>query len=60
MFTYGGNQKRKVKKKVWFTDNVKMPTAAGMLCTIDGGTFFLFTKNTWIGDFGASYHITNN
>ena len=31
-----------------------------MLCTIDGDTFYLFTKSTWIGDSGALYHITNN
>ena len=31
-----------------------------MMCTIDGNTCFLFTKSTWIGDLGASCHITNN
>ena len=46
------------KKKVWFVD-VKQPLEAGMMCTIDGDTF-LFMKNTWIGDSGASCHITNN
>ena len=29
------------------------------MCTIDGDTLYLFTKNTWIGDSGASCHITN-
>ena len=29
-------------------ENVKMPMEAGMLCTIDGETFHLFMKNTWI------------
>ena len=33
---------------------------AGMMCTIDGDRFYSFTKNTWIRDSGASYHITNN
>ena len=31
-----------------------------MMCTIDGNTFFSFTKNTLIRDLGASCHITNN
>ena len=31
-----------------------------MMCTIDGDTFFLFTKNTWFGYSGASCHITND
>ena len=31
-----------------------------MLCTIDGWTFYSFTKNIWIRNFGASCHITNN
>ena len=31
-----------------------------MMCTIDGKTFFSFTKNTWIGCLGASCHITND
>ena len=30
------------------------------MCTIDGNTFHSFTRNTWIGDSGASCHITNN
>ena len=40
--------------KVWFAEEVKQPLEAGMMCTIDGDTFSLFTKNTWIGDSGAS------
>ena len=31
-----------------------------MMCTINGDRFFLFTKNTWIKDSGASCHITND
>ena len=31
-----------------------------MMCTIDGTSFHSFTKNTWIGDSGASCHITND
>ena len=31
-----------------------------MICLIDGETFFLFAKNTWIGDFSASCLNTNN
>ena len=46
--------------KVWIMENVKKPTEAGMLCTIDGETFNLFKKNTWIGDSGNSYHITKD
>ena len=41
-------------------EDVKQPSKAGMMCTIDGNTFFLFMKNTWIGDSGASCHITND
>ena len=33
---------------------------AGVLCMIDGETFHLFMKNTWIGNLGASCHITND
>ena len=33
---------------------------ASMMCIIDGDTIFIFMKNTWIGDSGASCHITNN
>ena len=32
----------------------------GWMCTIDSDTFYLFTKNTWIRDSGASGHITSN
>ena len=35
-------------------------TENGMMCTIDGTSFHLFTKNTWIGDSGASCYITND
>ena len=31
-----------------------------MMCTIDGNTFCLSTKNTWIGDSCASCHMINN
>ena len=31
-----------------------------MMIIIDGDNFFLFMKNTWIGDSGAFCHITNN
>ena len=48
------------KKKVRFMEDIKQSLEAGMMCTIDGDTFFSFTKNTWIGDSGASCHITNN
>ena len=30
------------------------------LFIISSKTFFAFTKNTWIGDTGASCHVTNN
>ena len=52
-------KKEKVKKKVCFVANVKMPIEAGVFCTIDGYTFFVH-KNTWLGDSGASCHITND
>ena len=41
-------------------ENVKQPSEAGMMCTIDGTSFHTFTKNTWIGDSSSSCHITNN
>ena len=59
MFAKDRRQKN-VKKKVWFSNNVKLPMEAGMLCTIDGDTFYLCTNNTWIGDSGPSCHITND
>ena len=48
------------KKKIQFMDNVKLPSEAGMMCSIDSNTFHSFMKNTWIGDSGASCHITND
>ena len=51
-------KKENVKMKVWFTEDVKQPLEAGMMCTIKGGTFHSFTNNRWIRDSGASYHIT--
>ena len=47
-------------KKVSFMEDLKQPLDAGMMCAIDGRTLFLFTKNTWIRDLGASCHITND
>ena len=41
-------------------EDVKQPSEAGMMCTIDGDTFYSFTRNTWIRDSGASCHITND
>ena len=55
-----GRKKENNKKIVWFVEDVKQPSKAGMMCTIDGNTFFLFTKNTCIGDSGASCHITKD
>ena len=40
-------------------ENVKKTTKAGVLCTIDGETFNLFTNNTWICNLGVSCHITD-
>ena len=31
-----------------------------MMCTINSDMFYSFTKNTWIGDSGASCHIAND
>ena len=53
------NKKENIKKKTLFVEDVKLPSEAGMMCTINGDTF-LFTKNIWIGDFGVSCHIMNN
>ena len=41
------------KKKVRFAEDVKQPLEGGMMSTINGDTFFSFTKNTWIRDSGA-------
>ena len=41
-------------------EDVKQPSEAGMMCTINGDNFFLLTKNMWIGDSGALCHIMNN
>ena len=38
------NKKESVKKKVLFTEDVKEPFKAGMMCTIDSDTFYSFTK----------------
>ena len=53
------NKKKNVRKTVWFTEDVKQPSEAGMMCTIDGDTFFSFTKSMWIADSGALCHIMN-
>ena len=52
--------KENEKKKVWFAEDVKQLSEAGMICTINGNTFFSFTKNTQNRDSGTSCHITNN
>ena len=54
------NRRENVKQKVLFAEDVKQPSEAGLMCTIDGDSFFSFTKNTWIGDFGALCHIMND
>ena len=41
-------------------DNEKQSSEAGMMCTINGDTFYSFTINTWIGDSCASCHIIND
>ena len=54
------SKKESKKIKVRFMEDVKQPSEAGMMCTIDRDTFFSFTKNTWIGDLGVSCHITKD
>ena len=58
--TSDGRTNENKKKTVWFVEDVKQPSKAGMMCTIDGNTFFSFTENTWIGDLVGSCHITND
>ena len=53
------SKKESVKNKLWLAKDVKQPSKADMMCTIDGDNFYLFTKNTWIGDSSALCHITN-
>ena len=50
------------KKKVRFANDVKFKkaTKTSMMCSIYSESFLLFTKSMWIGDVGASCHITNN
>ena len=52
--------KENKKEKDRFAEDVKQSSEAGMVCTIDSNKFFLFTKNTWIGDSGELCHITND
>ena len=33
------NTKQNAKKKVWFVEDVKQPSVAGMMCNIDGEIF---------------------
>ena len=47
-------------KKVWFMEDLKQPSEAGMMWMIEDDTFFWFMENTWIRDSGASCHITND
>ena len=54
------NKRESVKRKVWFVIDVRQPSKVGMMCTINGDTFYSFTKITWIGVTGASYQIANN
>ena len=60
MFTYNGDKKEKVKKKAQLVENVKKPTEAGMVCTIDDDILFLFMENTWIRYSGALSHTMND
>ena len=52
--------KRTWKEKVALAFNTTSWTDSDCVCTINGKTFFALTKNTWIGDTVASYHITYN
>ena len=49
-----------VKLKTPHVDLMPFNQEAGMMCTFIGQSFCFFTKHTWIGDLGASCHITNN
>ena len=40
------NKKENVKNKVWFAEDVKKSMVASIMCTIEGDTSVLFTKNT--------------
>ena len=40
MFVNKKNKTENAKKK-WFEEDVKQPSEASMMCTIDGDTFFL-------------------
>ena len=58
------------EKESSFADNLRFKTLhadllpsmqdAGMMETINMQSFHTFTRNTWIGDLGASCHITND
>ena len=49
-----------VRKKVRFTQDFKSPLEADIMCAINRGIFFVFTKNTWIRGSGSSCHIMND
>ena len=54
------NKEEYAKTKVWFMEDVKEPLKIGMMCTINGDTFYSFMRNTWIGGSGVSCHITKD
>ena len=55
-------KEKETKEKVRFASDVHVgkPVEESMMCIIDGETFFFLEKRRWIGDWGASCHITNN
>lgn len=59
-YCLSANTKSTTTKKVTFDDHVQYIKEKALVCTINGRTYPSFTKNTWIGDSGASCHITNN
>ena len=48
------------EKKTWFAKDVKQLLEAGMMCTINGDTFFSFKQNMWITFSSLPCHIMND
>ena len=64
------HDEQQVQKKVSFIEDKKFKTPqsdilpltheAGVMCTINGQSFYTFRKHMWIDDLGALWYINNN
>ena len=51
---------KELKKKARFVENIKKPSKADMLWTINGEMFHSFMRNTLVGNSNALHYIANN